>query len=240
MGFSGSLGGSAFGGAYSGTAVNRYDSGLHRAQRSEIRQILVDRLGALLFSNGRYLRSIRQLPRPLKGDSPEEIDLIVNELQGQSPAVLVAIGRKTYQAAGMEIPAVSYRGELELAVYVVCTNARARQDGRLSTDIAGQSDPLADPGIETVLEHIEELLLGQELNIKSVSELRPVSEDELATFGDLSIWEQRYTLAVERVMNPERDNGEALTAIEGKNNFTADEGDDANPVVDTTADLEHS
>ncbi len=239
MGLAGSLSGSGYGGALSGTGVNRYDTGLHRAQRSEIRQALIDRItNALAFSNGRYLRAVRALPRPLKSDSPEEMTLVVEMLGTQTPAVLISLGRKTHSAAGMDIPAVNFTGDIELAVYVVSANARARTDGRLSTDIAGMSDPKADPGIETILEHLEELLIGQEPNIKTVCEIRPKYEDEFATFADLTIWEQRYTLSVERQVNPDRDNDEVLTDIEGLNNFTEDDDEAANPVVDTAAELE--
>lgn len=243
MGFSGALGGSGLGGAFSGSGLQRFDTGLHRAQRTEIRQALLDRLGALLVTPtgvnaggaGRYLRAVRWIPRPLRNDSSEELAHIADVAQGQAPAVCVALGRKTYEASGMGIPAVQFRSDIEVAVYVISANGRSREDGRLSTDVAGASDPKADPGIEVILEHIEELLLGQELNIKSAYELRPVSEDELATFGDVTVWEQRYLIGVDRVINPDRDVDDVLVDIEARNNFVDDEA--ANPVVDSIAEL---
>ncbi len=235
MGLSGSLSGAALGGALSGAAVNRYDTGLHRPQRSEIRTALVDRIAAALaFAEGRYLRAVRGLPRQLKNDSPEEMGILFNVLQGQAPAVAVALGRKDYEPSGMGV--ATFEGTIDLAVYVVSANPRSREDGRLSTDVAGQADPTADPGVETILEHVEELLVGQELNIKSISEVRPRWEDELCTLLDVTIWEQHFTLRVERVMNPERDNDEVLTEIEGDN--LLDGADEVNPVVVTVAELE--
>lgn len=237
MGLAGSLAGSGYGGALAGTALHKFDTGLHRAQRTEIRQALIERItGALGKVEGGYLRAVVSIPRPLKNDSAEEIGLIYDRVQGQQPCVAIALGRKEYQADGMDIPAVNFRGYIDLAIYAISGNLRERVDGRLATDVSGAADVTADPGVDIILEHLEEVLLGQELDLKTVYELRPVSEDELATFADVAIWEQRYLIGVDRSIDPDRDNEDVLMSIEAKNNLT--DADDENPLVETVSDVE--
>jgi hypothetical protein len=246
VGLAGAVAGAGFGGIYSGASLNLFDSGLHRAQRSEIRDALIARISDALMTStaSRYLRAVRPLPCPLRSDAPEEIKFILDQLQGQAPAVLVALGRKTYDPKGMEIPAVNYRGDIELALYVVCASPRTLQDGRLAADVTASTSTTADPGAEVILEHLEELVLGQELNLKSVYELRPLYEDELITTGDLTIWEQRYVIGVDRMINPDRDVSDVLLDIEAQNNLVdvdaddPDANDDVNPLVDTVSTLE--
>lgn len=236
MGYGGSYSGSSYTGAQQGTGNQKFDTGLFRAQRSAVRESIAARLAPLLKANGRYVRKIGNLPRPLKGHDEEELGFLANEVQGNAPCIVVALGRKEYQSAGMDIPATQFRGELEVAIYVASANSRAFVEGRLAQDVPAMSDATADPGIETMLEHIEELLIGQMIDLKGTADMRPISEDEVFTGGDYSVWEQRYTLLVDRFLNPERLNTKILTSIEGANNL--DGADPGNPVVDTVSTLE--
>jgi hypothetical protein len=242
MGLGGSLGGSALGGALDGAGVHKFDTGLFRAQRTTLRQALADRIKLMLLPSlgggaAGYLRMIGMLPRPLKDSSVEEIGFLLSFVtQGQSPAVLIALGKKDYDPAGMDFPSTHYRGGVEVVFYVVSTNARGPVEGRLFADVAGSASSQADPGIETILEHLEELLIGQDCDIKTLSELRPSSEDEVFTGAEESIWEQRYTMQVSREINADRLVTGLLTSIENKNNL--DGADPANPIVDTITTLE--
>jgi hypothetical protein len=220
MGLQGSTSGAAYSGLYSGGAVHHFDSGLHRPQRSVIRQALIDRLGSTPTGNGRpllksvggYLAKIAPLPRPLKGDSEEEIALLYIALQGAAPALAVALGRMDFEPAGMGCE--EFTGELEVAVYSASQNARAFVDGRLSPDVVAAGDPTADPGIETMLEHVREILCGQEVDIIGVSEMRPKYEDELALGSYITIWEQRFTAIVNVSIDPQRANSDLVTSID--------------------------
>src|SRR5690349_15658871 len=134
MALQGALGGAAFSGAYIGTAVQRFDSGLYRPQRSAIRQAIIDRLGSvptgnghpLLKSAGGYVAKIAPLPRPLKNDSDEELAFVWIALQGTTPSLCVALG-------GMRISPIDgnedYLGDLDVAVYCVSKNLRSFVDG---------------------------------------------------------------------------------------------------------------
>lgn len=221
MGFHGSSGGAAYSGVYSGAGVHRFDSGMYRPLRSAMRHAVIERLGStptgngkpLLKASGGYVAKIGALPRPLKGESEDELAFIWIALQGATPSLAVALGR-------MEVSPIdgneSYAGELELAVYSLSKNLRAFVDGRLSPDIVAGGDPTADPGIETMLEHVREILCGQELDLVGVHELRPKSEDEVVTDGEGSLWEQRFTVVVEVSVNPQRASSDLATAMEAQ------------------------
>jgi hypothetical protein len=223
-----------------GTGAHAFDTGLLNSQRSTIRAALVTRLGALLKSNGRYMRSVQPLPRAYRGEGDEEGESILSTaFQGQAPALGVALGRKTYEAADIE--AHIARGEITVTIYAVSQNVRAEVEGRLEMDKIGGASIDADPGIEAMLEHVEELLLGQSIPVAGTTELRPVSEDEVQTFEDVTIWEQVYTLNVERQINPHRAATVVATEIEGHHtphDIEETAPENLNPLVTTLAELE--
>lgn len=224
------------------TAAQRFDSGLHRPQRSMIRQALVDRLGTtrtgngrpLLKSGGGYLAKIGMLPRPLKGDSDEELALVWIALQGATPALCVALGRMDLESMdGNE----SYLGSLDVAVYSLSRNLRSFVDGRMAPDTVATVDPTADPGVETMMEHVREILCGQELGVITVHEVRPRTEDEIVTDGEGTLWEQRFRVVVETSVNPQRANSDLVTEVETQHELDG-LGDANQPLIRSLSPLE--
>jgi hypothetical protein len=241
MGFHGMTGGAAYNGAYSGAGVQHFDSGLYRPQRSAIRQALVDRLGTtptgnghpLLRSAGGYLVKIGTLPRPLKGDSDEELALVWIALQGATPSLCVALGRMDISSAGNE----EMIGELEIAVYALSKNLRSFVDGRLSPDGVATGDPMADPGVETMMEHVREILYSQDLDFVGVHELWQKSEDEVCTDSEGTLWEQRFRVLVETSVNPQRADSDLVTSIETQHELDG-LGDANQPLIRSLSPLE--
>lgn len=242
MGLQGSLGGAAYGGEYSGAAVHHFDTGLHRPQRSAIRQAIIDRLGStptgngkpLLKSAGGYLVKIAPLPRPLKGDSEEELAFIWIALQGSTPSLCVALG-------GMKISPIDgnedHQGEIEVAVYSLSRNLRSFVDGRMSPDVVATADPTADPGVETMMEHVREILAGQSVDLIGVQDLRPKSEDEVCTDGDGTLWEQRFSVLVDIFVDPQRAESDVATSLEVRNDLDG-LTDSQQPIVDSIFPIE--
>lgn len=188
-----------------------FDTGLGSAQRTLIRRALVAHLGTaptgrgtpLLASAGGYLAAIGELPRPLRDGSEEELGLLGQALQGAvSPALAVALGDQEFGPVGMG--GTTYSGELELAIYAVSSNMLSFVAGRLEPDALADTDPTADPGIDTMLEHVRQLLCGTDLAIPTVRQLRPRSEREVATDPGFSIWELRFVLGVDIAIDPQR------------------------------------
>lgn len=217
----------------------KYDTGLARAQRTLLRAAIAAQFSDLMLANGGYVRAIKSIPRPLK-DSEEELGWIGMHAQGQSPCIIIALGGKKYES--VDVGADVYRANIDVAIYICSTNVRGLIEGRLETDTVAAGDATKDPGIDTMLEHVEERLLGQSFKLgglasQRTSEMDPESEDELFTNGELSIWEQKYSVWVPREVNPNRAITQLNTSIETQTSI-APITDPENPFVDTVANLE--
>lgn len=221
--------------------AHEFDTGLTGAQRTLVRNAIVSRLSGLLKANGGYLHAIKKMPRRYRGEGDESgADMIERTFQGREPSVGVALARMTFEPADLE--AHVQLGELEVAVYVFGGNQRdpAHVDGRLAIDVGGVASDLADPGIDIMLEHVQQLLLGQELGINGVQEMRIVEEDELVTAEPGSVWEQIYRVKLERAIDPNRDAADLITSLEGRHRLDGipvGVGHPLDPLVTTVANL---
>lgn len=211
MPLQGGLGGSSLGGGLQGgQGLQQLDGGLARPQRSLVRQHVIAALEPLLKINGLYLHSIVALPMPLR--TVEDLEYFKREVQGSTPTVAVALGTKGYTRDGLEATEVELK--LEIAVYIASSNARSFVAGRLEQDVSATSDLTADPGIETILEHVEALLLGQELGLSTVGgPLVGESEEPLFTLPEYSVWAQTYSVEMQRDVNVARSITAVLTSI---------------------------
>jgi hypothetical protein len=195
--------------------AHAYDTGLAMPQRTLVREAVMARLAALK-KPFRYLQAVAAMPLKIQGRSDEEgMGFLFHALSGAAPALAVVLGRGDFAAAGQN--AAHARKTLELVVYVVSTNVRGVVDGRLAGDAAAAASDTADPGIETIVEHVEQLLLGRDLGIDGVEEIRPVSEDELATGQDVTVWEVVFSIRVDRSINHDRAITQLLLEVETRN-----------------------
>lgn len=220
-----------------------FDTGLAVPQRTAIRDAIVARLAPLkktaipsayIAANG-----VKTIPRPLRGEGDEDgLAMIANALNNQAPAILIAVGKLTYEKGGSE--AIEARGELDVVVYVASGHQRSHDAGRLFGDAFASASNSNDPGIFTMLEHVRERLLGQSLGVAGVDVLRAVDEDEIFTGDDATIWEQRYTLDVDVKINPFRGITQVVTEIQGLHKLKPDipDGHALDPLITTLADLE--
>jgi hypothetical protein len=220
-----------------------YDTGLLVSQRAAIRDALIARLAPLkktaavpgyIPANG-----IKTLPRPLRGQGDEDgLGMLAEVLKHQAPAIVIALGRLSYESGGGE--AIEARAELEIAIYIASGHQHALDAGRLYGGALAAASNTNDPGIFTMLEHVRERVLGQSLGIVGVDVPRAVEEDEVFTGDDATIWEQRYTLALDVQINPFRAITQTVTEIEGLHKLKPDipDGHTHDPLVTTLADLE--
>jgi len=220
-----------------GTGLHPFDTGLNRPQRTLVRQHVIAQLAPLLKSSGGkgYVNRVTALPRPLRNLSKEDLAEVVNELEGQVPSILVALGGKTYERVGergTEVVAL-----LEVEIYALSSHQRSFIAGRLEQDAIATGAVSADPGVETMLEHIEERLIGQTVGPATTWEFIPRTEDEVATSPDLTMWSQSYVVHLTRDINVDRDVADVVTTVEVKG--TPDGLPVSNaPLTDTVTELE--
>ncbi|MDQ3295076.1 MAG: hypothetical protein M3619_00640 [Myxococcota bacterium] len=218
-----------------------YDTGLAIPQRTAIRDAILAKLAPLkktavpaayVAANG-----IKTLPRPLRGAGDDDgMTMLANAMQGQAPAIAVALGRLTYEGGGTSSTEVG--AELEVVLYVASAHQRSPDAGRLFGDVLASASNSNDPGIFTMLEHVRERVLGQSLGVAGVGVLVPAEEDEVYTGDDATIWEQRYTLSLDVPINPFRAVTQLLTSIQGEHELDEiADGHALDPLVTTIATI---
>jgi phage gp37-like protein len=189
--------------------AHEFDTGLAKPQRTRIREEIASALAGLLYTPtptpAGYLRAIVQFAGTVKGaNDADGIAMLYDVLQGRAPAVAISIGRKQYENAGATREADQWRATYSIDIYVASNQTRSRES-RLSGDVASAASTVADPGVEVILEHVEELLSGRSLGVSTVYRLAPVTEDEVVHTNDMTIWSQSYQLRTQRDVNPYRD-----------------------------------
>lgn len=208
-----------------------FDTGLTKPQRALIGDALVTRLAALKRSANPalYATTVERIPSPLRGD--DEQDYVKGVAAGQFPAILIALGRKRYEPAGMVDQRDQYRGTLDVFIYVVSDHQRSPDLARVAGDAASAASNQKDPGLETMLEHVEELLLGHQVTDSSqtIYQITPVEERELFHDSTITVWEQQYQVAVQRDLKRNKGLTETLQTVSSSSNLH--NGGTANPVA---------
>lgn len=192
--------------------AHSFDTGLSRAQRTLVRSGAVTLLAGLKLPGG-YLRAVIPWGGVVRGFTDDMgIDLLWEALRGRAPAIAIALGDKAMSQAGMG--GFNLVGELELLAYVLSMHPRDTELGRHEPDATSLASNTADPGLDTILEHVEELLIGQRAGASAtIKQIRYTREDELRTEGGYTLWVQRYTVTVGRTINPNRGISEILREL---------------------------
>lgn len=209
-----------------------FDTGLTKPQRALLGDALVARLGALKKTGpaaGLYATTVERIPSPLRGD--DDADYVKHVANGQTPAVLIALGRKTYEAAGMVDQRDQYLADLRFHVYVVSDHMRDPQIARVAGDAASAASNQKDPGLETMLEHVEELLLGHQVTDASLTlyQILPVEERELFHTDEMTVWEIEFRCQVQRDLKRNKGLTEVFETADTSSNLH--DGGAQNPVA---------
>lgn len=224
--------------------AHTFDTGATVAQRTRIRNAVIARLAPLLRTANppRYIppAGIKALPRVFEGGVDEgDLKMLEQFLNGASPGIGVALGRMPFDEAGLE--PTDLTGELDVVVYVGTQHGRDLVDGRLAADVTASAAVIANPGLETILEHVLELLAGRRLGVPGVAELRARSEDPaVAVFAEMTIGEVRFTARVEREIKPWRGVSTLVTEVENRISEDSIPADTAglDPITTTVATLD--
>ncbi len=195
---------------------HRFDSGLAVPQRAAIRQAIMDGLEELrrptLPGGGTlYLEGIFELAVPVRFTQDADEEHFRVTLAGRSPAVAVALGDRSFSSKGTDDD--EWGGTLEVHVYTVSRNARGVMP-RVAGDATSEASLAADPGIETITEHIFERLSGAVMRGARAAELRPVREGFVLFAEDAIVFEQVFEVDALTEVNKNRDLIVRLTSID--------------------------
>lgn len=221
------------GGRQSTPTLKRYefDTGLGKTQRAIVQDAVVEMLSRLLVSEGGYLNAIEPTSALIAGKHDEDgLGLVYEQLQGREPAIAIATGAKRYDPAGLDF---NFKSDLDVHVYILCKSLRSRM-ARVEGDLESDATPTADPGVYVIMEHVEQLLIGQRPggNLGSIKELRPVEESQLGTAADFEIWHQRYQVFCQRTIDKKRDLTQQLKQINAYGRI-ATQADTDTPITST-------
>lgn len=210
--------------------AHSFDTGLPRPQRTTLRNGAVALLSGLKRPTG-YLQAVVPWGGVVRGYTDDEgIDQLWRTLEGRSPAIAIALGDRTNEAIGMG--GFNFKGTLELLVYFYSSHPRDLEAGRLSADAVAIASNTADPGLDVMLEHAEELLVGQRAGVSAtIKQIRLAREEELRTEGGFSLWVQRYAVEVTRNINPHRGIELMLTELRTVLHPAGTEGVEPNPAL---------
>jgi hypothetical protein len=188
----------------------------------------------------KYLGAIVSVPRPAHAKAEEDAEFlsdIARAVNGRVPCIAIATGKATTQSddeEGLEITEST-----DVVIYVVSGNQRGTVDGRLFVDVGAAADDTKDPGVFAILQHVTERVQGSDLGIDGVRVPRKTDEDEVATFDDVTIWGQTYSVDVDLTINPDRPATTVMTSIEAKHKGDGiPDATSLDPTVDTVTALD--
>lgn len=184
--------------------AHAFDTELALAQRTVARRGAVTLLSGLLRANGGYLEAVEPFGGVVRSYQDDVgIDEIRQLLNGRSPSIAIALGDRSSRPGG--IGGFTFKGSLELIVYFFSQNKRGTVEGRLEIDATGLATDTIDPGLDVVQEHVEELLVGQYPGaVKAIKQVVPHAEELVISVADCTIWQQRYTVTIDRNIKANR------------------------------------
>jgi hypothetical protein len=171
--------------------------------RSKLYYAIKARLDPLLRANGNYADNIGRLTKPLRVDSSEDIDMLADVLNGQAPAFMIHVGKRT--AGQMYVDGIkrTFADVYDVSIYVVSVNAESLTTGRFHDDTSALPEG-GDPGIDAMLRDAENLLAGfVPAELEGAHFMRITSDEYVWLDHEMAVYEQAYTIMVDRDLNAE-------------------------------------
>lgn len=208
-----------------------FDTALAAPQRTLVRNGVITLLSGLLVANGGYLASVVPFGAVVRSYTDGDgIAMLYKALSGQAPAIAVALGTRSSKPAGAG--GFNWLCELELFLYFASNNMRDLADGRMGIDATGAASDAADPGLDVMMEHAEELVVGQRCGASdTIKQVRPDREEELSTGDELTIWLQTYNITLTRTIKEWRGVSQLLESIRWRT--TQEDGETELPIAPT-------
>lgn len=170
--------------------AHSFDTGAAQPQRTRIRNAAVSLLAGLKRPTG-YL--VEVMPTRLIVRTWQDRDGVATLFGtiNRFPSIGVAVGDRVSNVKA--IGGYQEQGDIELLLYFASNNARAGVEGRQAIDTAGLASDTADPGLDVMMDHAKELLIGRYSDAGlDIKQIRPSREEQLVTEAPVEIWLQTY------------------------------------------------
>jgi hypothetical protein len=210
--------------------AHQFDTGLVRPQRTVIQRGAVDLLAGLRRPAG-YLITVIPWGSVVRSYTDEDgIAELISAL-ARTPSIAVATGDANSNRAG--IGGYQAKKVIDVLLYIATGHRRDNQVGRQEIDVVGAADDHADPGLHIIMEHTEELLIGQRCGMaSSIKQIELDREEELATTSAATIWLQTFRVEVRRNISEFRNATQLLESIRWRTAIDPNEVNRPAPATD--------
>lgn len=180
--------------------AHSFDTGLSAPQRTLIRDGVITLLSPLKRSAGGYLADVAEFGWVVRTYTDVHgIERLMKTIN-RAPAIAVGLGSLfgAPSPRAMGAGSNSAMGELEILLYCATQHARDQVVGRHKADVVALADDIADPGLDIIMEHARELMLGMyPATATSVKQIKFQSEEELVSDEPITIWLQTYRVTTQ-------------------------------------------
>ncbi len=209
----------------------KFDTHLAAPARTIVRSHVIARLARLLKTDPSgygFAQAIVPFGGVVRSYTDEiGIDELYTLLNGRAPAIAVSLGDKNYKPAGAG--GYQFTSYVDVHVYFASTHSRSML-ARHAPDVTATLTNTNDPGIDTMMELVEDLLIGERSQVLGavtpvIKSLVPKREEELATSHDLTLWVQTYEAEITRTIDQYKDVTQKLVDIHTNLRTTIDGGE---------------
>lgn len=174
-----------------------YTSGHARPQETLIADAVVERIGLLDRAHGLFLQHVGELPATPSRLQGEAWDIARRQMGAQAPAAFVVLDSARTSAGDSNCR--TWQRDYEITVAVFSKHRRDAITGPLNPDVVSDRENGQDPGIRAMCELIDTLLLGWELDVTDVYEMRPGSQGMQTVYAGVegTLRELHYTVKAE-------------------------------------------
>jgi hypothetical protein len=214
-----------------------YDSGFTSPIPTLIRADVIAKLSPTLRSNGAFAMGIVEFPFVIKSyvNSEYELALLIDQLDGRSPAFAVCVGDVDGKRTGAS---GNNEGTYEVEIYCASSHPRNLVRGRLGGDVQSNADNTFDPGIEAMRELAKMYVTDQECpSLGAMGKGRKLyykGEHHMITTHEWSVWAVTFEITAMLNTNMLRGATEFLESILIRHHIGADNmAASATPLITT-------
>lgn len=173
-----------------------FDTGAPLPQRTLCRRGAVALLSQLKRPTG-YLHDVKGFGAIVRTYTDENGIEFLQKALAVTPSIGVQLATRQFET--LAIGGRQAISDLQLVLYFATQHGRDGVIGRHEADSIAEIDDLADPGLDTMMEHAIELMHGSypSLLTGTIKQCRIKSEQELVTSGPISIWMQTYGITLQ-------------------------------------------
>lgn len=143
-------------------------------------------------------------------DREHGVEDLIRRINGQFPAVLVEAGGGPVIAENAARR--NFTRVVSLDLYVCSNNLRSRES-RTRNDAAFAAATSRDPGIYQIVEHLHDLIAGDDFSLVGVGPSEPQSETSVVKATEICVWQLSFEFKTDANVEPwDNGNGQVLTS----------------------------